>query len=165
VVLVISDVGVPVGVRSAGVAGGFGDGQVRHEVVRGGAVPVLLAGWGPDDVAAADNDDSPTPGLHEPDAVGDVEGLAEGVGVPGAAGAGGEANLVRPGTGGLFADVDGSRLDNDLEGGSVGHGLVAVGDPVQFDGEVEHLSGFDRAVEDVGEQLGDIRRGPGRRRR
>jgi hypothetical protein len=48
-------------------------------------------------------DDCAVAGLHEPDAVGDVQGLADGVGVPVGAGAGGEPDGADDHPGGLFA--------------------------------------------------------------
>ena len=64
----------------------FGDGQVGHEVIRGGAVPVPFVGRGQDDVAGADLGDLAAAGLDAPPALEDVEGLADGVGVPRGAG-------------------------------------------------------------------------------
>ena len=52
-------------------------------VVGGGAVPVLLAGREPDDVAGADLLDRPALALHPAAAGGDDQRLAERVGVPG----------------------------------------------------------------------------------
>jgi hypothetical protein len=57
-------------------------------VVGGGAVPVPLVGRRVDDVASADLLDGAAAGLYQPLAVGHVEGLADGVGVPRGAGAG-----------------------------------------------------------------------------
>jgi hypothetical protein len=56
---------------------------VGHEVVRGGAVPVLLAGLDEDAVAGADDRDRPAAALAASDAFRDTDGLAVGVGVPG----------------------------------------------------------------------------------
>jgi hypothetical protein len=75
---------------------GFGDGQVGHEVLGGGAVPVLLVGRRVDDVARADLGDLAAAGLHQTLSVGDVEGLADGVGVPGGAGVRREADRADP---------------------------------------------------------------------
>ena len=72
---------------------GFLHGQVGHEPVRGGAVPVLLAGFDVNDVARADLSDTAGAGGDESDAVGDVQRLAFGVVVPGGARAGGEADV------------------------------------------------------------------------
>jgi len=63
----------------------LGDGEVSHELVMGGSVPVLLAVRRPMDVAWADLDDVLAPGLHEADTVDHVEGLAPVVRVPGRA--------------------------------------------------------------------------------
>src|SRR5215208_997596 len=60
---------------------------VGHEAVRSGAVPVVLAGLEEHAVARSDHLDRPAAPLAEPDALGDVDGLAEGVGVPGGASA------------------------------------------------------------------------------
>ena len=58
---------------------GLLDGDVGHEAVGGGAVPVLLAGFDVDDVAGADLLDGRRGG-RQADAVGDVQGLALGGG-------------------------------------------------------------------------------------
>jgi hypothetical protein len=50
-----------------------------HESVRGGAVPVLFAGFDVDDVAGADLSDTAGAGGDESDAVRDVQRLAFGV--------------------------------------------------------------------------------------
>ena len=57
-------------------------------------MPVLLVGGCGDDVAGSDLDDVAAPGLSQPGAFGDVERLAEGVGMPGAAGPWAEADQV-----------------------------------------------------------------------
>lgn len=54
VILGIGDVGAPTGGGLVSVAGAFGDGQVGHEVVGRGTVPVLLVGGRVDDVASPD---------------------------------------------------------------------------------------------------------------
>jgi hypothetical protein len=66
--------------------------DVDHEAVRGGAVPVVLAGLEEDAVAGADDFDRPACALAESGALGDVDGLAVWVGVPGGPGAGGEVH-------------------------------------------------------------------------
>ena len=58
----------------------------------GGAVPVVLTGRADDGVAGADAHHRAVAGADEADALGDVQGLADGVGVPVGAGAGGEAD-------------------------------------------------------------------------
>jgi hypothetical protein len=65
-------------------------------VVGGGAVPVPLVGRGVDGLAGADLGHLSTAGLDQPDALDDVEGLPDRVGVPGGAGAGAEADGVDP---------------------------------------------------------------------
>src|SRR6202162_4965105 len=97
-----------------GVAGTFGDGEMGHEVVRRSPVPVLLFGWGSNDVARPDLSDGFTPGLHQTDAVGDVERLSEGVRMPGGAGTGAEADGVHPGPRRRYAGID--RIDPDVAG-------------------------------------------------
>jgi hypothetical protein len=54
-------------------------------VVGGGAVPVPLPRGRVDGLAGAELDDLAAAGLGQPGPVGDVEGLPEGVGVPGGA--------------------------------------------------------------------------------
>src|ERR671921_854977 len=61
--------------------------KVGHEAVWGGAVPVVLAGLEEHPVARADHLDRSAAALAEADALGDVDGLAVGVGVPGGASA------------------------------------------------------------------------------
>src|SRR3954469_13948495 len=88
-------VGAPVvGVGDVIAPGGraAGDGEVGHEVVVAGAVPVLLRVVGVVDVAGAELDDVVAAPLDEPAAFGHVEGLSTVVGVPGGAGAGSEVN-------------------------------------------------------------------------
>jgi hypothetical protein len=63
-------------------------GDVGHEPVRGGSVPVVLAGLEEDSVAGADDLDWAALSLAEAGAFGEVDRLAVGVGVPGGAGAG-----------------------------------------------------------------------------
>ena len=75
-------------------------------MVGGGAVPVPFAGGRVDGVAGADLDDLAAAGLDQPDALGDVQGLPERVGVPGVAGSGGEADGVDPDAGGRLAAGD-----------------------------------------------------------
>ena len=77
-VLLVGDVVEPG--HDLAVLVGFLDGDVGHEPVGGGSVPVLLAGLDVDDVAGADLLDAPGARVATADAVGDVEGLALGVG-------------------------------------------------------------------------------------
>jgi hypothetical protein len=79
VVLVVGDVLCPVRLGSFVAGDGFGDGQVGHEVVGCGAVPVPLVGGRVDDVTGADLLDVTAAGLDETLAFGDVEGLPDGV--------------------------------------------------------------------------------------
>jgi DNA topoisomerase I-like protein len=71
---------------------GFRDRDVRHRASRCGAVPVLLAGCKPDDVARPDLLDRPSLALHPAEAEGDEQGLTERMGVPGRASAGFESD-------------------------------------------------------------------------
>lgn len=93
--------------------------DVRHELVRGGAVPVLLARRRPDHVTRVRLEDLAAAGLDQGDARDDVEGLAQAVAVPGSPGAGCEAHGVRAGPGGLLAAVDhvGPRVADEPPGG------------------------------------------------
>src|SRR5690242_4039059 len=65
-------------------------GDVDHEAVRGGAVPVVLAGLEEDAVAGPDDLDGAALALAQADALRDEDRLAVGVGVPGGPGAGRE---------------------------------------------------------------------------
>jgi hypothetical protein len=67
--------------------------DVGHEPVWCGAVPVLFAGFDVNDVTGSDFDDRAATVGDQPDAVGDVQRLSLGVGVPGGPGAGGEADV------------------------------------------------------------------------
>jgi hypothetical protein len=86
VVLLVGDVLAPSAVVAVVVA--LEQGDVHHEAVGGGAVPVVLARLEEDAVAGLDGLDRAALALAEADAFGDVDGLAERVGVPGGAGAG-----------------------------------------------------------------------------
>src|SRR5215211_7082708 len=95
VVLVVGDVLAPVRLGPL-VTGSLGDGQMGHVVVGGGTVPVPLVGGRGDDVTGPDLLDGAAAGLHQPLAVGDVQGLADGVRMPGGAGRGGEPDGADP---------------------------------------------------------------------
>lgn len=91
-VLVVGDGFEPGG--AVVVSGAFEQGEMGHEVAVGGAVPMVFSGRGVDGVACAHANDGAVAGDHEPDSVGNVQGLAEVVGVPVGAGAG--VNRTRP---------------------------------------------------------------------
>src|SRR3954454_19067678 len=112
-VLVVGDVVEPG--HDLTVLVGLLDGDVRHEPVGRGAVPVLLAGLDVDDVAGMDLLHVTTAAGDVADAVGDVQGLPAGVGVPGGPGSGGEADV----------------------GAADGRLLVGVADAVDVDGAGE----------------------------
>src|SRR5437667_4077508 len=122
VVLVVGHVLKPGVLRAAVRARVLPQGEVDHEVVRGGAVPVLLAGGRIDDIAWVRLDDLAAAGLDQGDALDDVKGLAQAVGVPGGAGARGEPDHVRPGAGGLLAPVD--DVEPDIAGEHLGRSLA-----------------------------------------
>lgn len=86
VVFLVRDVAAPDNGAPARGLVDFLDGDVDHEAVGCGAVPVVLAGLEIDPVAGADFLDGPTFVLAAADALGDADGLAVGVGVPGGAG-------------------------------------------------------------------------------
>src|SRR5918999_5120707 len=69
-------------------------GYVGHEAVRGGAVLVVLTRLEEHAVAGADHLDLSAAALAEADSLGDVDGLAVGVGVPGGSGARGEVDAA-----------------------------------------------------------------------
>ena len=79
-VLLVADVLTPG--DGAALVVGFLHREVGHEAVGGGAVPVVLAGLEEHAVAGTDDLDRLPAALAEPDALGDVDGLAERVGVP-----------------------------------------------------------------------------------
>src|SRR4051812_37065608 len=103
---------------------GFLECDVCHEPAGCGPVPVLFAGLDVDDVAGADLVDLTAAGGDVADAVGDVEGLPQGVVVPGGACAGGESH-VGAADGGLVVgvadavDVDGAGEPVPRSGGGL----------------------------------------------
>src|SRR4051794_19334557 len=109
---------------------GFVDGEVDHEAVACGAVPVFLVGFEQDAVAGVDDFDGPAAALAQADAFGDEDGLAEGVAVPVGSGAGHEVDQVRGdprrrGCGGDGVDV---HVAGEPVAGSFGGGDGAAGD-------------------------------------
>src|SRR5439155_10188246 len=96
-------------------------GEVGHEVVGCGAVPVPLVSGCVDHVAGTDVDDVAAPGLHTAYALGDVERLAEGVGVPRGACTRGEADGIDADARGLLTSGDG--VDPDVPGEPIGRTL------------------------------------------
>src|SRR5438445_11582404 len=107
-VLGVRDVRCPVRLGSLALGDTFGHGEVGHEVVGCGAVPVPLVRGGVDDITSADTDDVAAPGLHESSSLGDVQGLAESVVVPGCARPRRDADLSDTVASGTFATGDGS---------------------------------------------------------
>src|SRR3954454_2992667 len=79
-VLLVGDGGQPVDDGVVGV--GLVDGQVDHEAVGGGPVPVLLVGLEQHAVTGPDDLDRAASALAEPDALGDEDCLAERVAMP-----------------------------------------------------------------------------------
>src|SRR3954465_10102143 len=103
-VLVVGDVVAPGRLRPRVVRGdALGDGQVGHVVLGGRAVPVPLARRRADDVARPDLGNRAAPGLDAPPALGDVQGLPDGVRVPRGPRPGGEPDRVDPHPRGLLA--------------------------------------------------------------
>jgi hypothetical protein len=89
-------------------------GDVDHEPVRGGAVPVVLSRLEEDSVAGPDDFDRAVLVLTQADAFGDEDRLAVRVGVPGGPGAGGEVDARGGERRG--ADRSGDRVDVDVAG-------------------------------------------------
>jgi 4-carboxymuconolactone decarboxylase len=121
-----------------GVVCGFDHGDVLHPAVGGAGVEVLFAGRGVDRLAGVHLDDGSVALAEAGDALRDAEVLAAGVGVPGGARSGGEADggddhtlvsLVRNGNG-VEPYVPGELLGRVLDGGLL-----------RFD-----LHGFDRTL-------------------
>lgn len=101
-------------------------GDVDREAVGRRAVPVVLARPEEDTVARADRLDRPALVLAKPDALGDEDRLAVGVGVPSGAGAGREVHVrggERRAAGGC-----GDCVDVDVAGKPVGRALLGVRD-------------------------------------
>ena len=82
-------------VRGDAIRGVLVHGEVCHEVLRSGSVPVFLVGREADDVTRPDHLRRGAAPLGEPDALGDVEDLAQGVPVPGRASPGGKYTRTR----------------------------------------------------------------------
>ncbi|SFH20740.1 PHP domain-containing protein [Streptomyces mirabilis] len=129
-VLLVGDGFKPGGAVSVGVADNHGD--VGHERGVGGAVPVLLAGRALDGLSGAHACDVSVSGADQSDAVGDVEGLAVGVGVPIRAGAGGEADQGGGEAGGVGGGLD--RVEVDVAGEALGRGFGGGGGGDVFHG-------------------------------
>src|SRR5262249_14180027 len=108
-VLLVADVPPP-GDGAAGLVGLL-DRDVDHQAVGRGAVPVVLIGLEVDAVAGTDFLDGAALVLAEANALGDEDGLAAWVGVPGGAGAGGEVHERRCGARGGFRRGDGVEVD------------------------------------------------------
>jgi hypothetical protein len=66
----------------------FNDRNMRHSGRGGCAVPMLLTGWAPDDVARSDDSYGFSPALHEPATRRHDENLTERMRVPGGSSAG-----------------------------------------------------------------------------
>ena len=103
---------------------GLVDGDVDHEAVGSGAVPVLLVRLKEDAVTGSDDLDRSASALAQPDAFGDEDGLAEWVAVPVGSGTGHEVDQVRgdPGRGGGCGD----GVDVDVAGEPVGRALGGI---------------------------------------
>src|SRR4051812_8122953 len=107
VVFGVGDLLAPVRLRSLTLRHAFGHGEVRHDVVGCSAVPVPFVRGCEDDVPGPDADDVAPARLHKPRALGDVQGLAERVGVPGGACARREVNGADADARGFLALGDG----------------------------------------------------------
>jgi hypothetical protein len=109
------------------VGGALGDGEVCHEVIWRGAVPVLFAVGCEDDISGAEFDDLLPARLDEAAAFCDVEGLPAFVGVPGTSRAGREVDRGRVELGWRQAPGDGIDLYLTGEGlgGALGRGYLA----------------------------------------
>jgi hypothetical protein len=94
--------------------------QVGHEAVRRCAVPVFLAGLEEDAIAGPNLLDWPVTPLAPADALGDVDRLAERVGVPGRAGARRKVHQRRPRTRQPGRCRDGGDVDVARELGPLG---------------------------------------------
>src|SRR5437879_4996141 len=90
-VLLVADLFHPVDVLAVER---FGNGDMRHRGRRCRAMPVLLAGWKPDDIAGTDFFDLSALALRPAKAGRDDEGLTERMGVPCGAGAGLEGDVT-----------------------------------------------------------------------
>src|ERR1700677_2416257 len=104
------------------VRGALAHGDVAHEMLRGGAVPVLFVRRRVDDVARTDLVTILPAALNQADALRDVEGLPETVGVPGRAGPGSEVDEVHLNTRRVLAAGDG--IDVDVAGEPFGGTLA-----------------------------------------
>src|SRR4051794_16680481 len=121
-VLLVGDVATPGDGAAALVA--LLHGNVEHEAVRRGAVPVVLARLEEDTVARADLFDRAALALAAADAFGDEDRLAVRVRVPGGAGTGCEVH--RGGGEGGRAGGRGDGVDVDVAGEPVAGPLLGV---------------------------------------
>src|SRR4051812_8295252 len=121
-VLLVGDVLAP-GDRAAGLVVLL-HGDVDHEAVRRGPVPVVLTGIEEDAVAGADLLDRAAFALTAADAFGDEDRLAVGMRVPGGARAGREVHERGRECGGRLGRGDG--VDVDVAGEPVGRALLRL---------------------------------------
>src|SRR3954468_13410117 len=99
-------------------------GDMGHEAVRGGTVPVVLAWLEEHAVARPDGLDRAAFALAEADALGDEDGLSMRVRMPGGPGARGE--MHQGGGERRAAGRGGERVDVDVAGEPVGRALLGV---------------------------------------
>src|SRR6478752_1437334 len=125
-VLLVGDVLAP-GHHHA-VLVGLLDGDVGHEPIGGGAVPVLLVRLDEHDVARADLLHGAAAAADIADAVGDVQRLAPRVGVPRGPGARGEAHVGAADAALLVGGADRVEVDGAGEptGGTLGRPAAAL---------------------------------------
>src|SRR6185295_17540168 len=121
-VLLVADVLAP-GHGAAGLVV-LVHGDVGHEAVRGGAVPVVLARREEHAVAGADLFDRAAFALAAADALGDEDRLAVRVGVPGGARA--RREVHERGGEGRRRLGRGDRVDVDVAGEPVGRALLCL---------------------------------------
>src|SRR4051794_17061771 len=94
-VFLVGDLLAPLGLRAVlALSQAVPHGEVGHEAVGGGAVPVPLPRRAPNRATGIDAHDVRAPRLRQADALGDMQRLAVGVPVPGGAGPGREVDGV-----------------------------------------------------------------------
>src|SRR2546421_5386922 len=93
-ILGVGDMCSPIGLGA--FWGRFPHREVRHEMVRGGSVPVPLPRGRVDRVSRPDLDDLTIPSLYPAASLGDVQGLADRVRVPSGPGTRREPHRVDP---------------------------------------------------------------------
>src|SRR4030088_2199074 len=111
-VFVVGDVLAPFGLGLARIwCGALPHRQVAHETIGRGAVPMPFTRRRVHGVAGAHDDELTAAGLDQPDAVGDVQRLSDGMGVPCGSCAWCETHSIDPYARGLLTSSNDVEID------------------------------------------------------